>query len=224
MKSNLIFSITFFIIIATTAISQTLKDTVVDIDGNVYHTVKIGTQVWMVENLNVIHYSNGDAISNVVAGAQWSKLLTGAYCNYKNDPNNAKTYGRLYNWFTVNDKRCIAPKGWHIPKFEEFLLLINFLGGENAADSKLKEIGTNHWKEENKSSTNESGFTALPGSSRNFDGSFAGYSSFGCWWSSSECLSEEAWYLNLLKDSTPLGYMLSHNSQNDGYSIRCIKD
>ena len=91
-----------------------IMGTVTDIDGNIYQTVKIGNQWWMAENLKVTHYRNGEAIPNVTDNATWTGLTTGAYCEYNNDVNNVATYGRLYNWYAVDDSRNIAPAGWHV--------------------------------------------------------------------------------------------------------------
>lgn len=89
--------------------------TVTDIDGNVYHTVSIGSQVWMAENLKVVRYRNGDAIPYVFNDVLWTGLSTGAYSNYNNDVSMANVYGRLYNFYTVTDPRKISPAGWHVP-------------------------------------------------------------------------------------------------------------
>jgi hypothetical protein len=117
---------------------------VVDIDGNAYHTVTIGNQVWMVENLKVTHYRNGDAIPNVTDGTAWLDLTTGAYCEYDNDVNNVATYGRLYNWYSVNDSRNIAPAGCHVPSDDDWQTLVDYLGGDAVAGGKMKEIGSTH--------------------------------------------------------------------------------
>jgi uncharacterized protein (TIGR02145 family) len=87
------------------------RGTVTDIDGNVYQTVKIGDQWWMADNLKVTHYRNGEPIPNVTDGSTWNSLDSGAYCNYDNDTGNVTTYGRLYNWYAVDDSRSIAPEG-----------------------------------------------------------------------------------------------------------------
>lgn len=90
--------------------SPTLSTTVTDYDGNVYHTITIGTQVWLVENLKVTHYRNGDTISNIIDDNAWSYPSIGAYSNYNHDSNNVNIYGRLYNWLAINDSRGIAPQ------------------------------------------------------------------------------------------------------------------
>lgn len=101
--------------------------TVKDIDGNVYHTIVIGTQTWMLENLKTTKYSNGDPIPNITDSLTWVSLETGAYCNYNNDENNSVIYGRLYNWYSVNDSRKLAPVGWHVPNDSEWRTLTDFL-------------------------------------------------------------------------------------------------
>ena len=137
--------------------------TVTDQDGNVYHTVTIGTQVWMVENLKTTKYRNGDGIQNVTDSIAWWNLTSGAYCIYRNDVNNLATYGRLYNWYAVIDSRKLTPAGWHIPTDAEWTTLTDYLG--STCGDKLKEKGPNHWGGDN-TATNETGFTALPGGNR----------------------------------------------------------
>lgn len=132
-------------------------------DDKVYKIVKIGNQVWMAENLNTSHYLNGDSIPQVQDKAEWVALTTGAWCYYQNDAENGKTYGKLYNWYAVNDPRGLAPEGWHIPTDAEWIALIDYLGGTNVAGGKMKQIGTVHWISPNLGATNESGFSALPG-------------------------------------------------------------
>lgn len=95
--------------------SSEQTETISDIDGNTYDIIKIGNQWWMAENLKVTHYQNGDPIPNVISSSDWVNLKTGAYCIYDNNFANVATYGRLYNWYAVVDKRNIAPKGWHVP-------------------------------------------------------------------------------------------------------------
>jgi uncharacterized protein (TIGR02145 family) len=140
-----------------------VKGIPVDIDGNEYHTVIIGGQEWMVENLRVTPYRNGDPIPNVSDTTSWRALTTGAYCSYDNDPSCSAMYGNLYNWYAVNDFRQIAPEGWHVPTYEEWIVLETHLGGDTIAGGKLKESGTEHWRAPNVGGTNESGFSALPG-------------------------------------------------------------
>ncbi|HDS01520.1 MAG TPA: hypothetical protein ENO07_05815, partial [candidate division Zixibacteria bacterium] len=157
--------------------------TVTDIDGNVYQTVLIGDQCWMMENLKVTHYRNGDPIPEVTDGGSWGMLSTGAYCNYDNNESYVAVYGRLYNWYAAADSRNIAPDGWHVPSDAEWKQLEMYLGMSQAdADAtgwrgtdeggKLKEADTTHWQSPNNGATNESGFTALPGGYRSSSGRF----------------------------------------------------
>ncbi len=158
------------------------ESTVTDIDGNIYHTVTIGTQVWMVENLKVTKYNDGNVIPYVTDSVSWGKLQTPAYCFYNNDIKNKTIYGALYNWYSVNTGK-LAPNGWHVAKDSEWKTLITFLGdpsnnalfGEDSiAGGKMMEIGTSHWIGLNSGANNSSGFTALPGGGRFSDylGSF----------------------------------------------------
>jgi len=201
--------------------APTSTTTVTDIDGNVYHTITIGTQVWLVENLKTKKYRDGTSITLVTDSLAWSKLTTEAYCNYNNDSNMAITYGRLYNWYAINDNRNIAPIGWHVASDVEWLTLINYLGGESVAGGKLKEAGTTHWLTPNIGATNTTGFTALPGGYRN-SGVFENKGYYGYWWSSTEYSARDAWcrtmdYCNSNANSYDLPKDL-------GFSVRCVKD
>lgn len=197
-----------------------------DQDGNIYKTVTIGTQIWMAENLKITKYRNGDPIQNVTDSAQWRSLTTGAYCYYENNTHYIHAYGLLYNWYTINDIRNLAPAGWHVATDTDWSTLNNFLGGEDAAGEKLAETGTTHWSSYN-ASTNESGFTALPGGLRGNQRIFGmitktHYSDlglYGFWWTSTESTSIYSWS-NWIS-------LVSHRSlfpKFYGFSVRCIKD
>jgi len=193
--------------------------TVTDIDGNTYNAIKIGTQIWMAENLKTTKYCNSDSLPNVTNDTSWSKLTSGAYCNYDNNNETAKTYGRLYNWYAVSDSRSIAPEGWHVPTITEWLTLNTYLGSLNIA-GKLKEGGIAHWKSPNEKATNKSGFTALPGGYRTgfFNPGFAGIGESSAWWCPDEDLASP--YL----DDRGFGIATMYMSPVEGYSVRCIKD
>lgn len=202
--------------------------TVTDIDGNVYQTITIGTQVWMKENLKVTHFRNGDSIPYVTDFNVWNDMTTPACCSYNNDINNGHNMGLLYNNFTVHDDRKIAPEGWHIASDEEWQTLIGFLGGDHVAGGKLKEAGLSNWSTPNTGATNESGFTALPSGVRAFNQNFMyiGYNTF-FWTTTLENNSGliEAIYRILRHDSNGIGRNeASSYSQRSGYSVRCIKD
>ncbi len=139
-----------------------------DYDGNIYTTVVIGVQEWIVQNLRVTHYENGDPIQLITDQTAWLADTNGAYCYYNNDINNVVPYGVLYNWFAVdhgswlsNDglpyftRNSIKEVGWHIPSKDDFDVLITYLGTNPGG--KLKEIGTSHWLIPNVDATNETG-------------------------------------------------------------------
>ncbi|MFA4907903.1 MAG: FISUMP domain-containing protein [archaeon] len=196
--------------------------TVIDIDGNTYQTVKIGNQWWMAENLKVTHYRNGEAIPNVTDNTAWSNLTTGAYCNYENNSTNVDTYGRLYNWYAVDDSRNIAPTGWHVPTDAEWQTLVDYLGGESVAGGKMKETGTTHWRSPNTGATNESGFSALPGGYRHNDGTYNHVGYDGHWWSATEDGSNSARHRTLYYNHSDV-YCLSY-FKRAGFSLRCVRD
>ena len=207
--------------------------TVTDIDGNVYQTVKIGTQWWMAENLRVTHYRNGDTIPNVTDSATWVNLTTGAWSAYAHDPNNVATYGRLYNWFTVDDSRIIAPLGWHVPTDAEWKQLEMTLGMSQAqADSMnwrgsveggmLKDTGIAHWQTPNVGATNEKGFKALPGGMHHMNSHFQSLGIDGYFWSTTESSGTLVWHRSLNYNRSTLYRAI--NLKNYGFSIRCVKN
>jgi uncharacterized protein (TIGR02145 family) len=192
-------------------------------DGFTYHTVTIGTQVWMVENLRATHYRNSDPIPNLTNDGDWVSATSGAYCYQDNDINNRTDYGCLYNGYTVLDSRNIAPSGWHVPTVADWTTLANYLGGFGVAGGKLKEAGYTHWFSPNSNATNESGFTGLPGGYRGGDyANFEYLGNYGFWWSSTEPSSGNLNYYftayddgNLYNGSWP---------ETAGFSVRLVKD
>jgi uncharacterized protein (TIGR02145 family) len=208
-------------------------DTVTDIDGNVYHTVQIGTQVWLRENLAVTHYRNGDPVQLITDAYQWIAADSGAYCNYNNDASLVPVYGRLYNWYAVMDSRMLSPAGWHIPTDEEWKTLEKSLGmTAEQADSvfyhgtteggKLKEAGTTHWYSPNAGATNSSGFCGLPGGYR--ADAFISLTTGGFWWSTSKATADEAIFMGLSYDKGGIVRSTYHGNAILGLSIRCVKD
>ncbi len=159
--------------------------------------VVIGTQVWKTRNLDVTTYRNGDPIPQVTDPTQWINLTTGAWCYYENNTANGTVYGKLYNWYAVNDSRGLAPTGYHVPSDAEWTTLTTFLGGEGVAGGKMKSTDTSLWQSPNTSATNESGFTGLPGGCRSDDGAFDDVGDGGDWWSSSENGTASAWFRSL---------------------------
>lgn len=223
MKNKSLLMLITALIIAINCMAQVSSktETVADVDGNVYNTVTIGSQTWMAENLKVTKYNDGTSIPNVTGNNKWSKLTTGAMCNYKNTPSNSTTYGKLYNWHAVNTGK-LCPTNWHVPTDAEWITLTFYLGGECSAGGKLKETDTTHWKSPNADVTNESGFTALPGGFRNNKGIFSYIIESGYWWSATEDSEARAWFHCMHFDNS----IVFRNSlyKEWGFSMRCVKD
>ncbi|MCU0370117.1 MAG: fibrobacter succinogenes major paralogous domain-containing protein [Bacteroidales bacterium] len=198
------------------------SDTVTDIDGNVYHTVKIGDQVWMAENLKVTGYRNGDSIPVVEGSQEWDELHSGAYCNMNNEGLTAAAFGHLYNWYAVSDKRGLCPPGWHVPSDNDWDVLIGYLGGEEVAGGKLKSTDSSFWKPPNTGAVDLVGFAGLPGGTRWDKGLFLYFGYYGLWWSSTAEDADFAWYRNLIYDNPAC--FRNHFRKNFGCSVRCIKD
>ncbi|MBN2543306.1 fibrobacter succinogenes major paralogous domain-containing protein [bacterium] len=209
---------------------------VTDIDGNVYETVTIGTQIWMAENLKVTHYRNCDQIPNVTYDNDWFNLSTGACCEFDNDPSNVATYGRLYNYYVVDDPRGLAPAGWHVPNDDEWKTLEVYLGMSPAEADSYGWRGTNEgsklagradlWYDgdlEEDPEFGTSGFTALPGGYRYFPGTFTDLTCSANFWSSSEFSSYTAWDRCLT--SNKLGISRHYDlNKRFGFSVRCVRD
>jgi uncharacterized protein (TIGR02145 family) len=197
-----------------------------DMDGNMYNTVTIGDQVWMKENLKTTRYNDGTAIPLVTDGTTFIHLGSAAYCWYNNDEATYKNdYGALYNQYAVNTGK-LCPAGWHVPSWEEFEKLRDYLGGTSVAGGKLKESGTAHWASPNTGATNESGFTALPGGgmygdpadpSENTPGEFRLIGESGAWWST----TESRW---LILSNNSGAWEYGWYIPWFGFSVRCLKD
>jgi len=206
-------------------VSFTTKESVIDIEGNVYPIVTIGTQTWMTENLKTTKYRNGNSIGTTIPAsldiqAEISPKYQWAYASSE---SNVATYGRLYTWYAATDSRNICPTGWHVPTDTEWTTLTTFLGGESVAAGKLKETGTSHWLSPNTGATNSSGFTALPGGFRiNYFGTFYNIGKYGGWWSSTEYSTVNARLRSMLNDASSVGR--DHLGKLRGLSVRCVKD
>ena len=192
-----------------------------DIDGNTYHTLKIGNQTWMLENLKTTKYNDGTPIPYIIDGYQWITLTGAGFSWYNNDQLNKNIYGALYNWFTVNTGK-LAPLGWHVPSPAEINTLTTYLGGNSVAGSKLKQSGNEHWVTENGDATNTSGFTALPGGYRSCEtGDYHNSGMWGVFWSSNDTLTRAGRFM-MTNDSPVFDY--NSDRKNCGFSVRCIKD
>jgi uncharacterized protein (TIGR02145 family) len=201
---------------------------IADVEGNTYNTVRIGSQIWMQENLRATRYSDNSAIPLVTGFSAWVNLSTPGYCWYNNDEATNKTlYGALYNGFAVistnNGGKNVCPTGWHIPTDIEWETLVTYLGGDGVAGGKLKEMGIVHWQSPNEGATNENGFTALPAGVRwAGGGTFSSVGSQTWFWgttldtqtNSYFCRELASWYSTIIRRTFGLG---------EGISVRCLK-
>ena len=222
-------------------------------NGDTYNMVSIGKQIWLSRNLNTTKYNDGTAIPNITDGTGWINSTTGATCIFNNSAANAAIYGRLYNWYAVdnndatkvasNGGKNICPAGWHVPSNEEWTELQVNLGGDLVAGGKLKEVGTTHWTTPNTGADNSSGFTALPGSYRDDNGEFPSPTSLSgrttdligqvaFWWSKTP---DTAVSISHSTTSNAFSWYIKYNNSqfNNGYqsfskikgqSVRCLSD
>ena len=209
--------------------------TITDIDGNPYGIIQIGNTWWMSENLRTTRYCNGDTIPTNLSNTQWENTTSGAYAIYSHDKVDGinseeemvNAYGKLYNWYAVDDPRGICPEGWHVPTNEDFAILINHLGkvreaGEKLSSSRVRPNPHPRWRGRFRSGTNESGFSAFPAGQRAPRGGYSGIQYFGFWWTSTEYNSYNARHRGL-----PYGYGFLGGpvqNKNFGFSVRCIKE
>ena len=203
-----------------------------DGDNNYYPVVQINTQLWMAENLKTTKYNDNTAIPNITGNAAWAALTTCAYSDYNNIPANSTTYGRLYNWYAAdnnaatkmasNGGKNVCPTSWHVPGDAEWTSLTTYLGGAAVAGGKLQESGTTHWAGPDKGATNETGFTAMGGGYRLFNGAYYMMGSNGYWWSSTDYSTTAAYRRWMMGNGS--------NVFNDPYykingnSVRCLRD
>ena len=194
-----------------------------DIQGNVYKTIGIGSQIWMAENLRTTKLNNGTLIPQVKSDSIWDFNPHIAFCWYNNDSiYNAKIYGALYNFYTVRTG-LLCPVGWHIPQDSDWTILANFLGGNEKAGGKLKDYYTSYWNDPNVCLANDYGFAALPGGKRSsYLGKFSSIRDKGYWWTSTSKNDFNAYAKAMYNYNTSISGFESSNG--NGYSIRCIKD
>ncbi len=185
--------------------------------------VIISTQKWTLKNLDIATYRDGTPIPQVTNAAAWASLTTGAYCYYKNDSATyAATYGKLYNWYAVNDVRGLAPLGWHIPSDAEWTTLSTNLGGDAAAGGTMKEAGTTHWLNSNIGATNSSGFTGLPSGHCDINGQFDNIGYYGSCWSSTEYNVDVNKALFRYLSYGNSSFLKFNYAKTTGFSIRCL--
>ncbi len=189
-----------------------------DFDGNVYATVKIGQQVWMAENLRVLHFRTGGTIIPVQSPANWAANTTqAAYCYYDNQPDSAAVYGALYNGKAVTSASQLAPAGWRIPTAADLTQLRVYLDSFNLEDGCLKEAGFAHWLSPNSAGTNSVLFNALPAGYRLVNGTFTAKGYQGQWW-----LNDGNGSFLLYHDESIMH--IGTNTSMHGFAVRCIKE
>ncbi len=192
---------------------------ITDVDGNTYKTVSINGQVWMSKNLNVSHYRNGDPIRHAVTPAEWAdaaRKKQGTWCYYRNRTDGGVVYGKLYNWYAVNDPRGLAPKGWKIPSDKEWEQLAGTFGNKLFAASNLKSASFFQ-----ASTRPVNGFGALPGGYRRSDGRFLYGGMNGLFWTSTQFVRGYAWFRNMTGRNAVL--FRNDTCMENGLSVRCIK-
>jgi uncharacterized protein (TIGR02145 family) len=188
--------------------------------------VTIGNQVWMAKNLDVDKFLNGDPIPHAKTSKAWEKATkngTPAWCYHKNVKRDGAKYGKLYNWYAVIDPRGLAPSGWHVPSYGEWTVIIDYLGGEEVAGTKMKS--TDGWADYDGVSgkgTNESGFSGYPGGSLGDNGKYDSFGTYGNWWSTAEFNPYTAMFFSL--DNTTGNAVMDHFAFGMGFSVRCLKD
>jgi uncharacterized protein (TIGR02145 family) len=214
--------------------------TLIDADGNVYRSLTIGTQVWMVENMKTTKYNDGTPIPIVTNNGDWENLTTGAYCWYDNNAATYKdTYGALYNWYAVSTGK-LCPTDWHVPSDAEWTLVEAYLiannynyDGTTSGNKYAKSLcGTTLWglsiiegaagNTDFPSYRNKTGYTALPSGDRYSDGTFHTIGFAGYWWTATEFSATDGWYRSIGYNNSDVAR--GNFSKKDGFSIRCIKD
>jgi uncharacterized protein (TIGR02145 family) len=184
-------------------------------------------EVWSTRNLDVATYRNGDPIPQVADPEEWVKLTTGAWCWYDNDSTTYHAYGRLYNWYAVNDPRGLAPEGWHVLTDAEWDAMETCLG-EDSVGYRMR-AGSAQWPGPATGIDNSSGFSGLPNGKRSDGGAFSHAGSAAVYWTAVEGSVSDAWCGRLIHDESlpDLPAMITgvgYTNKADGYAVRCVKD
>ncbi len=208
-----------------TAVSTECPPTMSDIDGNIYNVVRIGGHCWTVENLRTTKYRNGTSIYEEQSDAGWEDIFisgveTPAWCYYDGEPAYDATYGKLYNWYAVDDSRGLAPEGWHVATNAEYLDMISALGGLSVAGGKMK--GLLDWFAPNTGADNSSGFSAAPGGLRWEDGHFSDQTFQAFFWTDDFATTDNGRYINLFYNTASVLPDVCNKSL--GFSVRCVRD
>lgn len=183
---------------------------------------------WTTRNLDVSAYRNGDAVPQVQDPEEWAKLTTGAWCWYDHDGGMVERYGKLYNWYAVNDPRGLAPAGWHVLSAGDWEDMEACLG-EDSVGYRMRATGAADWPGPATAADNSSGFKGLPSGMRVANGTFSAAGSSAVFWTSTEGSANDAWCGRLIhyvnKNGVPamvtgVGYM----NKAEGYAVRCVKD
>lgn len=215
------------------SINESVPEIVTDIDGNVYHTIVIGNQIWFQENLRVKRYRNGKSIAKQLSNAQWTINKSGAFAVYDNDSIKENAFGLLYNWYAIANPAGLCPTGWRVPKDTEWNKMVKYLDDyadttelkrvqSEIAGGELKEIGITHWASPNTGATGTSNFLAFGGGNRGPDGKCNDVGAYGYWWTATQSSTAEAY-------GRLLSYFNSNidrfkTSKNLGFSVRCMKN
>ena len=215
----------------TITLTTEIGNALVDKSGNIYTTVTIGTQKWIIENFRSLIYSDNAAITNITVDATWAADTTGAYCWYDNDIANKAAYGALYNHYALQnasglsylERGGVEETEWRLPTETDFNTLVAYLGGTLVAGGKLKEIGLEHWLTPNTGATNESGFTGVGTGYRDVSGSI-GVTYIHPIWSSTEEFGVQAVYLLLDRASASLSLNSTGGAYSSGMSVRLVQD
>jgi uncharacterized protein (TIGR02145 family) len=206
--------ISYYNELSFTTMPEVDDSSVIDVEGNVYKTIKIGSQTWMAENLKTTKLRDGTDIPVLWNNLEWLVLKSPACC--WSDKN---TYGALYNWYAVNTEK-LCPVGWHVSTDNEWLQLEEYVGGEDVAGGKLKEKGVIHWQGPNTGGTDEYGFAALPGGDRDAgNGMILQMGSSGYWWSATSM-----WSYWMEYDFEQVNRFNNTGGESNGFSVRCVMD
>jgi uncharacterized protein (TIGR02145 family) len=199
------------------------SEDLIDIDGNTYKTVVIGSKTWMAENLRTTKYANGTQIPEITLAQQWQELTTGAWCNYNNATDVEEYNGKLYNWYAASDTSGLCPIGWHIPTYNEFDELRWLFPGSTQGAKKIKAIPI--WSNTNNLQNNDAGFTAYPSGIRNFLGAFSLVGTKGHFWSSTLYQYSQAYpFVPILFELQSSIFQNQTLNRASGLSVRCVKD